>query len=332
MILEKNKQPGVCYALTDDGVELPVMDITHPAFVETASPEQMAALAKDFLEFQKSPAFLRRFFSQHSIAMRGLDSASGKFLEGMTTYVAKLGPGVLGRGYAGIIDRKVAGGIGAVSFRLRLQDMAYLMAEELGPLLAVKKESALHLINIGGGPAMDSLNALRLIQKEHPEWLAGRRIVIHVLDLDHAGPSFGARALAAWLEPGAPLHGLEITFDARVYDWANPAELRKLVDSLGAEGVTLGSSEGGLFEYGSSQAIVENLQALRAGLSAGGVMVGSIFRDGTISRWLQTTSKMPIRIFDVDDFRNLVGGAGWVIGRVNDGHPLYQVVSLKAAH
>jgi len=32
LIPERNKRTGVCYALTDDGLELPVVDITHPAF------------------------------------------------------------------------------------------------------------------------------------------------------------------------------------------------------------------------------------------------------------------------------------------------------------
>jgi hypothetical protein len=28
-IPENNKKPGVCYAVTEDGLELPVVDITH---------------------------------------------------------------------------------------------------------------------------------------------------------------------------------------------------------------------------------------------------------------------------------------------------------------
>ena len=31
-IAEKKKKAGVCYAVTDDGLELPVIDVTHPAF------------------------------------------------------------------------------------------------------------------------------------------------------------------------------------------------------------------------------------------------------------------------------------------------------------
>jgi len=57
-IPEKNKQQGVCYALTDDGVELPVIDITNPAFSENASQAKLAELCQDYLHFQKSPDFV----------------------------------------------------------------------------------------------------------------------------------------------------------------------------------------------------------------------------------------------------------------------------------
>jgi len=330
-ISEKNKKSGVCYGMTDDGIELPVIDVTNPIFIENTSQEDLAALSDDFLHFQKSPAFFRRFFNQRSIAMRGLESASGKFLGGMTTYVAKLGPDILGKGYAGLIDRKVAGGVGSVSFRIRLQDMAHLIADELAPMLAAREGCSIHLLNIGGGPAMDSLNALILIQKGHPDWLGGRRICIHVLDLDGAGPSFGSRAMTSLLAEGAPLQGLDITLTHVTYDWARVFELQKTLTGIDTDDAVIGSSEGGLFEYGSNEVIVENLKVLRDGTPASFVMVGSIVRDVAISRWIQATSKMPLRAFELEDFRTLVGSAGWVIGRVIEGNPLYQVVSLEKA-
>jgi hypothetical protein len=332
MISEKNKKPGVCYALTADGIELPVIDITHPAFAEKASQPELAALAEDFLHFQKFPAFFRRFFSRRSIVMRGMEAASGAFLGGMTTYLGKLGPDMLGKGYTGLIDRKVAGGIGSVSFRLRLQDMVRLLADELAPVLATKKGRAMHMLNIGGGPAMDSLNALILLQKEHPEWLSGRRISIHVLDLVEAGPAFGARAVTALLAEGAPLHGLEITLEHVVYDWSHVADLEKIVGGINAADVLIGSSEGGLFEYGSNEIIAENLKAIRASTPADFVLVGSILRDEPIARLLQATSQMSIRTFVLEDFRTVVGSAGWVIHRASESNPLYQVVSLKKTH
>ncbi len=331
-IPEKNKKQGVCYAVTDDGIELPVIDITNPAFAENASQEKLATLSDDFLNFQKSPAVFRRFFSSRSIAMRGLDSASGKFLGGMTTYVAKLGPDILGKGYAGLIDRKVAGAIGSVSFRIRLRDIAHLIADELAPMLAARKDSSVHMLNIGGGPALDSLNALILIQKEHPELLGGRRICIHVLDLDRVGPGFGSRAVTALLAEGAPLHSLEITLNQVVYDWAHVSELQKEVGLIDPDDVVIGSSEGALFEYGSNEIITENLRVLMESTPASFVMIGSIVRDENIPRWIQSTSKMALRTFKLDIFRTLVGNIGWVIGRVIDGNPIYQIISLKKAN
>ena len=330
-IPEKNKKPGVYYAVTDSGVELPVIDMTNSLFDENPGQKEWDALMEDFQHFQNSPAFFRRFFNQRSIAMQGLESASGKFLGGMTTYIAKLGPEMLGKGYAGLIDRKVAGGIGSVSFRIRLRDMAHLIADELARMLTAKKGSSIHLVNIGGGPAIDSLNALILIQKEHPDRLRDRRICIHVLDLDGAGPSFGLRAMTALLVEGAPLHGIELTFTHVRYDWAHVSELQKAIAAIDLSDAVIGSSEGGLLEYGSDEVIVENLTVLREGTPAGFVMVGSIVRDVAIARWIQTTSKMSLRTFELENFRILVGKAGWVIGHVLEDNPLYQVVSLEKA-
>ena len=325
---EKNKLPGVWYAVTEDGVELPIVDITHPAFAENATPEKMAALTADFLEFQSSPAFFRGFFSRHSIALRGINS-EGDFLHGMTTYIAKLGPNVLGKAYASIVDRKVAGGIGSVSFRIRLRDTARLLAEALAPLLATKSGRPVQMLNVGGGPAMDSLNALILIQRDHSECLRGRRINIRVLDLDPTGPRFGARAVETWVSQGAPLHGLQLSLDSIAYDWAHPSELGKAMGKLDAADVSIGSSEGGLFEYGSDDLILANLRVLRDCTPADFAMVGSIIRNGDLARSLHATSKMPIRSFEPADFKTLVARAGWSVGRALEGSPLYQVVSLK---
>jgi hypothetical protein len=326
---EKNKLPGVCYALTDDGVELPIIDITNPAFTEIAGPAQLAELSEDYLRFQRWPAFLRRFFSSHSIAMRGLGSASGKFLGGMTTYVAKLTPKMLGKGYAGIIDRKVASAVGSVSFRIRLQSMARLMADGLAPLLEARPGSPVRMLNIAGGPATDSLNALIVLHKEHPGLLDGRPIRIHVLDVDQAGPNFGQRALSALLQQGAPLHALDISFDATQFDWTQVSELEKIVRSYDPGEIMAGSSEGGLFEYGADATIQANLDILQQRTTAGFFLVGSIMQDGPVTRSLHATSSMSLRMFEPQAFEALVDSSAWCVERVLDGNPIYRVVRLQ---
>ena len=50
---ERDKKPGVCYAVTDDGLELPIVDVTHPAFDLAVSEERQQALISHFLRAQR---------------------------------------------------------------------------------------------------------------------------------------------------------------------------------------------------------------------------------------------------------------------------------------
>ena len=53
---EAQKQPGVAYALTDDGLELPVLDVTHPAFDCELDDAAYAAAVDAFLREAKQRA------------------------------------------------------------------------------------------------------------------------------------------------------------------------------------------------------------------------------------------------------------------------------------
>ena len=328
---EKNKKPGVYYAFTDDGVELPVIDITSPMFAENASQKELAALSEGFLRLQKMPLFIRHFLMRHSVLGRGMKSDSDGFLKGMTTYVVKLRPEVLGKGYAGLIDRKVAGAIGSVSFRRRLQGMARLIADRLVSALRERKRTCVHLLSIGGGPTMDILNSLILIQKENPGLLTGRHILIRVFDLDEIGPHFGANALTSLSVESGPLHGIDITLDHISYDWAHVSMLRETIGRIDAYDVAICSSEGALFEYGSNEVIAENLKVLRETTPAFLEVIGSIVCDNNISQAIGGMSTVSFRTFELDDFHNLALSVGWTVGRVLEVNPLYWIVMLKKA-
>ena len=105
-IPETKKKPGVCYAPTDDGVELPVIDITHPAFALELSGEDLAKRTEAYIReqdrWERFPSFLRavvaRYFQKHSILARGGTGADGALLSGMSTYLMKLGPDNLAQG------------------------------------------------------------------------------------------------------------------------------------------------------------------------------------------------------------------------------------------
>ena len=181
---------------------------------------------------------------------------------------------------------------------------------------------------------MDSLNALILLYKENPAQLAGRQIFIHVFDLDEEGPHFGERALAALLAEGAPLHGLQVSFEYIPYNWSKPAQLQEAIVRFDLRSsVAAGSSEGGLFEYALDEDIVSNLQVLRSCTPPDFVMVGPVVRNSqTLDPRLKNSDKIEgrpaIRFIGLEAFEKLANQAGWNIDRHLDG-PMHQVVSLR---
>jgi hypothetical protein len=217
----------------------------------------------------------------------------------------------------------------AVSVRLRLTDMARLLADGLAPRLAKSASRPLYFVNIAGGPAIDSLNTLIILRREHAELLAERRITVLVLDGDQHGPAFGARALEALQAPGAPLAGLDVTFNHTHYDWHHVSGLTPALESAQRDGALLVvSSEGGLFEYGSDDDILANLFALRKADGNDVFVVGSVTRDDEIIQTLKLTSTAATQPRGLTVFRALVANAGWQVTR-SIARPLSDQVLLE---
>jgi len=321
----------VVYAASDDGIELPVVDITNPAFDVEVAPEEMAAFTEESLRsmehWARTPAFVRKVVARRSVLMGG-SSGSRTFLTGMATYLHKLGPANLDPSYTTAMDRKAAGMVQSVAVRMRLRSVARLIADALLAELVSRPDAPFHLVNIAGGPASDSLNALILVRNEHPGLLA-RPITIHVLDLEEAGPRFAARSLAALCANGAPLEGLAATVDHVAYDWSDVATLAGVLDRLGREDIVVGSSEGGLFEYGSAADVAANLRVLARGTPGGFRMVATTWRDNRFTRVAQKTSSLRFVLRDGEDLRRLVAEVDWAIDRSIDDNPVYHIVSLR---
>ncbi len=332
-IPETHKKTDVCYALTNDGIELPIIDLTHPAFAFSISQPELNALIEAMQRSANIPAAVLQGVAQKSILVRGFVESAGTFTTGMMTYLNKLGPDNLGDGYAGPIDRQWAASLTPVTFRWRMRDVALSLVEGLKPSLAARPGAPLHLLNIAGGPAMDSLNALILLHKQAPDLLKGRLICLHVLDLDREGPDFGSRSLESLLAEGAPLHGLSVSFEYIPYNWSDLSPLSRLLDQLSPGIVSAGSSEGGLFEYAADEDILANLKALHAGAPDDFVMVGPVVRDETtldprLRMTVHIVGQPAIRYIGLSAFENLAARSGWAITHHLDG-PMHQVVTLK---
>jgi hypothetical protein len=324
------RMPGVSYARAENGLELPIIDLTHPSFALGGDPELAAAHASYIRQVKlrsRLPAFVRaalaRFVTKRSLLLQAAfgnqTNAGGGFLSGTATYLLKLPPEHLA--FAGALDRKLSATF--VGLRYRLRTTARLIAEALGRSLAGTTPHVL-LVNIGGGPAMDSLNALIPLRRE----LANRRIEIQVLDQDAAGASFGERAVAALRAPGAALAGLDAALCHVPYHWSEVETLRELLERRAArEAIFVASSEGALFDYGSHDDIAANLRVLHAGSPADAAVVGTITRDDEATRLTLEETKLGVRPIAVPAFELLAGAAGWRLDRVVD-HPAAHVFRL----
>ncbi len=333
--IEKNKRPGICYALTDDGIELPVIDLTHPAFSHLPDQAAQEKAATQFLNQMarqaRLPHLLKRglywLISLRAPLMQATRSTSNHYLSGMSTYLLKLGPENLGTAYASRLDRVIASALPSLSIRLRLRNMADLLVEALEPVLLAQPGRSLRLINIAGGPASDSINTLLLLRRDQPLLLADRAIHIHVLDAEVSGAAFGRRALAALSADSGPLKGVQANLEHHPYDWSDSRSLTALAENWGLEGsIVACSSEGGLFEYGDDETVVSNLEALRGLLPPDTCVVGSVTKDGAHQRAMRASGMTsPTYLRSREGFAALIARAGWKLERVIENFMSFDV-------
>ncbi len=328
----------ILYAMTDDGLRLPVIDVTHPAFFVEATEEAIREMTREFVrEMQNRPELppAAREAMKRSRLGGALMAASGSYLTGIETYMLKLGPDNLGA-VADPIDRRIAASFPAYMTRFRLRDTARLLADGLARIASTGTRRPISLIDIAGGPAADSWNALIYLRAEHPDLLTSIPISILVLDIDRHGPAFASRALDAMRAPGAPLGGLDIAFRHVPYDWSHAANhLPAILGHGGLEVVAANAacavcSEGGLFQYGSDADITSNLATLRAATPTDALVVGSVTRDDDAGRAAQAASGVATRPMSIVAFRQLASDAGWRVERIIERPFSYNLCLVKA--
>lgn len=308
--------PPILTALAPDGRRLPVIDVTHPAFVlhhdEAEVRRRLDAFVREDDQLARLPDFLRkpllRFLLRGSVFARALGAADGTYLGAVDTYTLKLGPKNLGA-WAKPIDRKIAAAAPALAIRLRLQDMAELIAGAVAPALAAEPTRALRFVSLAGGTAIDVLNALIVLRKGGTP-LGGRTITIEVLDLEAGGPSFGHNALLALQGPGAPLEGLTIGWLHTTWRWTELDRLSALLES--SDAITVASSEGGLFEYGSDREIVDVLDRL-ARWPEVRAMVGSVTSASDLVRRVRKDGGAATIARGAARFAEVIAGTAWRI-------------------
>ncbi len=215
-----------------------------------------------------------------------------------------------------------------LTMRLRLQDIVHLLAEGIIPALTSERKKALHLLNIGGGPAIDSLNAIILIQKEHPELLTGRPVFVHILD---------------WMRPARILAGGRwMRFRPRALHcmgWRSPFSIQDMTGlirmycgdcSFLSEAARSWPSppKAPCSNMRSDEEITANLQTLWETTPPGAIIVGSLTRADETGRLMNSGSHAALRFRGLEAFTTLVEHAGWRLAE-NITRPLSHDICLK---
>ncbi len=320
------------YAKAPDGRRLPVIDLTDPRFAVADDPASRTRYCETAREWELRgrwmPGVLMRVMlrqmAKRSALASALFSSDRGFLDSISTYILKLGAELYPDGFPAALDRKLAASPHFVFIRLRMQQIAKLLAEALIEPLTASTSAPLHLLNIAGGPALDSINVILFLNRARPDLLQ-RPIVIDVLDVQTDGPAFGANALAALKETGAPLAQLSVEFRHRAYDWNAPAALTALLAAMRSDGaIVAASSEGGLFEYGSDDAILGNLKTLRVG--GVNIVSGSVTSASAGRRRMIAQTKFALVPRGVEGFAPLAAQAGYEIAKSDNAYLSDQVL------
>ena len=326
----------IAFARTREGFDLPVIDVTHPRFALPPGPELVQRLGNALSAAERRhrlvPPFLMRMMlraaARRSRLVRAVFHSGSGFLDSISTYVMKLGADNLVPPYDSPTDRRFAASPHVLLVRLRMQQIAHFLAHALAhDLAAAPRAAPLTLVNIGGGPALDSINALIVLRRDRPD-LLDRRITIAVLDADADadGAVFGANALAALKEQGT-LKGLDVTIEHHDYDWDRPAVLADLIARLTAAGAVIAaSSEGALFEYGSDAAIVGNLRALRADGAGVRHVAGSVTSAGALRQRMIDRTPFKLKPRGVEGIAPLAAAAAFRIVASNEAFLSTQVL------
>ena len=228
------------------------------------------------------------------------------------------------------IDRRIVGTLAARSLRLRLEQVARLLAEGMVQTLEQSSGAPLHVLDIAGGPALDAINALLLIDAAQPALLRARQVIVHALDIDASGPAFGKSALAALQGEGGRLAGVSVELVHTPWDWRDLPALALLLGDLEGRGAVIAAtSEGGLFEYGSDGEIEGVLRTLAAGTGSAAIVTGSVTRDDPPTRLFTRRSLFPIVPRGGTRFAQLAAASGWALSEIRPAAFSEQVLLRK---
>ncbi|WP_416799054.1 hypothetical protein [Ciceribacter azotifigens] len=309
-----NDAGSIIHARLHNGMTLPVVDVTNPVFRIDESPASLDRLRASIVASVSRPAAERAATPgpMPELLLR-MFAPQAQYLDGLATYLLKIGADNLPAQFDTEIERRLASSPNALALRIRLQQVSRLMARALRN---APPSASLRLLAIGGGTAVEALNALIILKGDAGTTIPN--VAVDVLDIEDTGILLGKAVLAALCETKGPLVGIAATMTFVPYSWDQPSSLASALHDrkIGGEYV-LASSEGALFEYGSDRAVIANLSLLR---EAGAIPIaGSVIRDDATGQAMAARSPFPLKARGLRNLESLVSAAGYRISDAIEG-------------
>ncbi|MFS8037363.1 hypothetical protein ACI7BZ_10440 [Xanthobacter sp. AM11] len=309
-----NDAGPIIQARLHDGMTLPVVDVTNPVFRIDESPTSLDRLRASIVSSVNRPAAERAATpGPMPDLLQRMFAPQAQYLDGLATYLLKIGADNLPAQFDTEIERRLASSPNAVALRIRLQQLSRLMARALRN---APPSAPLRLLAIGGGTAIEALNALIILKGDSGNTISD--VAVDMLDIEDTGIPLGKAVLAALCETKGPLAGIAATMTFVPYSWDQPSSLASALHDrmIGGEYV-LASSEGALFEYGSDRAVIANLSLLR---EAGAIPIaGSVIRDDATGQAMAARSPFPLKARGLRNLESLVSAAGYRISDAIEG-------------
>jgi hypothetical protein len=314
-----------------NGAALPLLDIDDPAFSRQA--DYARYLREDAAMDARGPEIAASSPLVKWIIKR-LTKVDGNSLSGLKTLVCKLGPELIEGCRVPVLQRWLAGQFSSRAMRVRMVRTCAMQSEYLRERLEEDPSKDVLFANVGGGPSTDSINVLLTLRRRHRGLLDGRKIHIAILDMDALGPEYAVKALDALKRADDGLRGVDASARRVEYDWSNAEGLARLLGEY-RDRITIFSSEGGLFEYGSVEDISKNLRALRELAGGSAAVFGSAVksRDQVNKGYAASAdiSGIGIKFRGLEEIRGSLEAEGWKVASAESVGSIYEVFELRGA-
>jgi hypothetical protein len=308
-----------------DGTNLPVLDISDEKFTKYSNYETFLDLDRKMdnrgESIEHEPVIIKKFIKR--LANTGNDSLSG-----LTTLFLKLGPELLSGCNVPYFTKWLSKQFISYALRIRLLKLCEMQIKYIQDIVLENPEKNICVINVGGGPSVDSVNVVKMLVDNNPNIFIDRSLEIAIFDRDLLGPEYAKKSFIELVG----CDNKKVTLKTVYYDWSKIDVLKEYLNA-NHDKIIIYVSEGGIFEYGTKEEIIENLNELATIKTKNIVVFGSVVKaEDEINKGYLASSKISgiqLKFWGVKGLAKLIENTSWEIEQSESLGKIFEVFTLR---